>query len=187
MDHATVHVLGRDEVRDIRLRLGPIPILKVIDAYVDGTGLTKIGPVPAVGAEVDQSAWLAMWAEAIFWPRAWALGEVRWEAVDERHARAHLLFGQDDEVLDLTFDPVTHFPNVYEVLRCKGRDRKVRWRADFSDLRRFGKVWAWSHLLATWTDESGPWYEAWIEDIQLNVSTAEALRRARDALPTPKR
>jgi hypothetical protein len=28
MDHATVHVLGRDEVRDIGLRVGPVTILR---------------------------------------------------------------------------------------------------------------------------------------------------------------
>lgn len=182
MDHATVHVLGRDEVRDICLRLGPVTILRVLDAYVDGTGLTKIGPVPQLGAEVDQAAWLAMWAEAIFWPRAWVIGGLQWEAIDERHARARLPFGPGDERIDLTFGPTTHFPNVYEVLRCKGVGRKVRWRADFSDLRMFGTVRAWSHLRATWTDEPGPWYEAWIDDIETNVSTSDSARRARAAI-----
>ena len=182
MDHATVHVLGRDEVRDIYLRLGPVTILRVLDAYVEGTGLTKIGPVPQLGAEVDQAAWLAMWAEAIFWPRAWAIGRLQWEAIDERHARARLPFGEGDELLDLTFDPATRFPNVYEVMRCKGAGRKVRWRADFSDLRRFGSFWAWSHLLATWSDEPGPWYEAWIDDMETNVSTSDSAERARAAI-----
>jgi uncharacterized protein DUF6544 len=182
MDHSSVHVLGRDEVRDICLRVGPVAILRVLDAYVEGTGLTKIGPVPQLGAEVDQGAWLAMWAEAIFWPRAWVIGGLQWEAIDETHARARLPFGQVDERLDLTFDPATHFPNIYEVLRCKGAGRKVRWRADFSDLRRFGRVWAWSHVLATWTDEPGPWYEAWIDDVETNVSVSDPAQRARAAV-----
>ena len=182
MDHVTVHVLGRDEIRDIRLRLGPVTILRVLDAYVEGTGLTQIGPVPQIGAEVDQGAWLAMWAEAIFWPRAWAIARLRWEEVDEWHARARVPFGRSDELLDLTFDPTTRFPHVYEVMRCKGAGRKVRWRAEFSDLRRFGTVWAWTHLLARWTDEPGPWYEAWIDDIETDVPTREVAERARAAI-----
>lgn len=122
MDHATVHVLGRDEVRDICLRLGPVTILRVLDAYVDGTGLTKIGPVPQLGAEVDQAAWLAMWAEAIFWPRAWVIGGLQWEAIDERHARARLPFGPGEEVQDRishTWDEPLHRHGEFRISHCR--------------------------------------------------------------------
>jgi hypothetical protein len=188
IDHRTVHRLGRDEVRDIRLRVGPIPVLRVLDAYVDGAGITKIGPVPAIGLEVDKGAALAMWAEAIAWPAAWdALPGLAWEPVDDGHARLHLPLAGGTEVMDVTFDAATSFPSVFEVDRYKSKGRKVRWRADCSDLRPFGVIRAWGHVRVTWADEPGPWYEASIERIVPHVSVETALDRARRAIASARR
>ena len=183
IDHRTVHRLGRDQVRDIRLRVGPVPVLRVIDAYVDEAGITKIGPVANVGPEIDQGAFLAMWVEAIFWPRTWdhAPG-LRWEGVDDGHARLHLPFHDETPVYDVAFDPATGYPQTFEVDRYKTKDRKVRWRAECFDLRAFGGVRAWGRISATWTDEPGPWYEARFDSIETDVAVDAAIARARRAI-----
>jgi hypothetical protein len=188
IDMRTLHRLGRDQVRDIRLRIGPVPLLGVLDAYVDGAGITKIGPIPTIGPEVDQGAVLAMWAEAIAWPAAWHhLPGLRWSAVDEEHARLHLPFATGEEVVDVTFDRASGFPRLFEVDRFKAGGRKVRWRAECSDLRSYDGFRAWSHVRAAWADDPGPWFEAWFDRIVPNVKVDRAVERARRAIAAARR
>lgn len=183
VDVRTVHHLGRGQVRDIRLRIGPVPVLRVLDAYVDGAGITKIGPVPSVGPAIDQGAFLAMWAEAVAWPAAWRQAPgLRWEAVDDDRARLHIPFGDGTEVMDVAFDPASAYPYAFDVVRFRSKDEKLGWRAECSDLRSFGEIRAWSHVTATWADAPGPWFEAWFRRIVPNVPVEPAMARARRAI-----
>jgi hypothetical protein len=183
IDHRTVHRLGREQVRDIRLRIGLVPVVRVLDAFVDGAGITKIGPFASVGPEVDQGAFTAMWVEAIAWPSAWQeAADLRWEPVDDARARLHLPFKGGVETLDVWFDEETAYPNAFEVDRFKARDRRVRWRAECSELRDFGRVRAWSRVSAAWADDPGPWYEATIDRVVLDPPVDRALDRARRAI-----
>ncbi len=183
IDHRTVHRLGRDQVRDIRLRVGPVPVLTVLDAYVDGAGMTKIGPFPSIGPEIDQGAYLARWAEAIAWPAAWSEADgLSWEPVDEHHARLHLPFGDGVEVIDVAFDPVTAYPHAFEVDRFQSKGRKVRWRAECFDLKAFGEIRAWSRVAVTWADDGRPWYEGTFDRVEVNVPVDDAIERARRAI-----
>jgi hypothetical protein len=128
-----------------------------------------------------------MWAEAILWPAAWQTSGLRWKAVDDGHARLLIPFDGRDEVLDVTFDPVSAFPQVFEMDRFKSKARKVRWRAECMDLRQFGEIRAWSHVRAAWADDPGPWYEAWYDQVVPNVSVDRAVERARRAIANARR
>ncbi|HEX2141209.1 MAG TPA: DUF6544 family protein [Candidatus Limnocylindria bacterium] len=176
------HEPGRNYVSLIRLRPGGVPVLRVVDAYVDGRGITKIGPFASVGEEVDQGAFLAMWAGAIGLPSAWADG-VAWEAVDAQTARARLPFSRDAEVATVHFDPTSGFPVRFEADRYRTRGGpKIRW---------FGGSRAWqvagglpypSRVDALWADEPAPWFEMRVERARIDVPVEAAMGVGRRAI-----
>jgi hypothetical protein len=167
IEHRTVHRLGRDQVRDIRLRVGSVPVLRVLDAYVDGHGMTKIGPLPSVGPAVDEAAFLAMWCEAALVPSSWRHAPgLRWAPVDDDRAVLHVPFRERVDELAVEFDPGSSLPRAFEVDRPKSEARRVRWRAAFREPVTFGDIRWWRIVSARWMDEPEPWYEAQIDQLR---------------------
>lgn len=119
IDARMYHRLGYDYVGLIRVRVAGLTILPVVDAYVDGAGITKIGPAPSIGPEVDQGAFLGMWPLPAAYPSAWTDG-VAWEAVDDETARLHLPFGDAVETATIRSDPASGYPTRFEADRYKG-------------------------------------------------------------------
>jgi hypothetical protein len=177
------HRLGRDHVSDIQVDVGPLTVLRVLDAFVEGRGITRVGGSATVGPEVDQGAFHAAWCEAMMFPAAWErLPGLAWEPVDEVTARLLLPFGGGVETVTVSFDPATSLPRSYEVPRHKGRGAKVEWRVDYLDWRRFEGVHAPARVLVQWADEEGPWFEMAVERVVTGVPMEEPLARARAAV-----
>lgn len=152
------HRLGHDYVGLFRMRLAGLTVLRVIDAYVDGAGLTKIGPAATIGPAIDQGAFLGMWAAALAYPSTW--DQVRWEPLDDDAAIAVLSFDGAPLPAVVRFDPETRYPTRFEADRFKGGSgRKVRWYGDSSDWRVMGGLPFPSRVSAWWTDEEFPWFE----------------------------
>jgi hypothetical protein len=70
--------LGVGYVSDLRIGLGPLTAIRGLDTYVDGTGMTRVGHRADLGHEIDQGAFLALWAQSVLFPGAWALAGLRW-------------------------------------------------------------------------------------------------------------
>ena len=83
-----------------------LPVLRAIDRYVDGAGMT--GPLgkAATGPAVDQGANMILWAEAPLMPSLWITDRrLRWEAIDNTTARLIFPFGDGEDELMVHFDP----------------------------------------------------------------------------------
>ena len=70
----SVSRVGESFVNDIEMVCYGRPVLRVVDAFVDGHGITKIGSKAVLGEEIDQGANLFLWSEAFFVPSAFARG-----------------------------------------------------------------------------------------------------------------
>ena len=175
---------GTDRVSDMFIRLGPITVMKVLDAYVDGRGITRFLNKADIGPRVDQGAMHAMLCEALMFPSCWSrMPGLVWEPVDANVARLRVPFGGGIEVATVGFDPVTGLPAVFETLRFKGKDGpKVRWRLAMLDWRRFGAVTAPGRILVRWADEPGPWLKVRFRRVSTGVDLDEPLGRARRAI-----
>ena len=89
------HELGQHHVADLRVGLGPLTFIRGLDGYVDGVGFSRISHTLDVGPEIDQSAALFMWAEAVLFPSAWRdRDDVDWAAVDDQTVDVSLPFGE---------------------------------------------------------------------------------------------
>jgi hypothetical protein len=94
----------------------------------------------AHGPEIDQGASLRWLAEAIWFPYAFVADHVRWDAIDDRSARATLIAPERSVSAIFKFDPdgkiIGLNANRYRDLG-KGRSVLTRWTADISDYREF--------------------------------------------------
>jgi hypothetical protein len=181
------HRLGRDYVGLIRVRPAGLTVLSVIDAYVDGAGITKIGPAASIGPEVDQGAFLGMWAAAVAYPSTWS-GGVRWRAVDERSARVRLPFGNGSEEARIDFDPQLGFPVRFEADRYRTvGGPKLRWYGDSSDWRSWDGIPAPRRVTAWWSDQPTPWFEMSVESVRANVDVDQMIDIGRQAIADARR
>ena len=177
--------LGVGYVSDLRIGLGPLTAIRGLDAYVDGTGITRVGRQTDTGREIDQGAFLALWAQSLLFPTAWArLPGLRWLAVDDTRALVALPFAGGTETGFVHFDPDgPAFPVAFEADRYKVvGGSKVRWRADYGE-------WHWrdglalpTRMVVTWAGDAGPWFDMRIESMTPNAEVLPQFDRAREAI-----
>ena len=162
-----IHVVpGEGRVMDLEMAFGPITVMRGLDAYLDGRGITKAVGSADVGPEIDQGAFHTLVIETMLYPWAWSKLDFRWESVDDTTARLLVPFAGGTEGATVRFDRATGLPLAYEVPRFKGRGAKIDWRVDLLDWRRFGPVWSPGKFLVTWADEPAPgttcgWSACW--------------------------
>ena len=146
-------------------------VLKAIDRYVDGKGMT--GPMGnvATGPEIDQGANLILWAEAPLMPSLWIVDErIRWEAVDDNSARLFFPFGDGEDELTVHFDPQSHLITRISTLRYRdAQTGKVPWHADFLAWKTVDGDTVPSRIAITWEDQGKPWSDWDLENYHWNV------------------
>lgn len=180
-----VHVVpGQARVMDILVAIGPLTLMRVLDAFVDGRGITKAVGSADVGPEIDQGAFHTLVIETMLRPWAWSRLDVRWESHDETTARLLVPFAGETEEATVRFDPTTALPASYQAPRYKGRGSRVDWRVDLREWRGSGPARTPGRTIVTWADEPGPWFDMRIERALVDVDVSDALDRARAALDT---
>lgn len=175
---------GVDRVSDLFVRIGPVTVLRVLDAYVDRSGITKVLWKADVGDEIDQGSLHPVLCEALMFPSSWPrMPGFGWEAVDDTTARMLLPFRGGIEVGTVAFDPGTGLPVAYRTPRFKTVDGPmVDWRVDLLEWGRSGTKGIPRRLVVTWADEPGPWLELRFTRVMTDVDVSEPFARARAAI-----
>jgi hypothetical protein len=117
---------GRDSWRDGRGRM-----------YVVGGGWIPFAD--AQGPEIDRGALLRFLAEMIWYPAAITAPYLRWDAIDEEHARATLRHGGIEDAAVFTID-------------SEGRVRAVEARRPYAAT---GRLEPWGGVLRDWQELGG--------------------------------
>src|SRR4029079_10277558 len=178
------HRLGEAFVHRIRIGREPCSIPFGMDAYVDGRGLMKIGPVVEAGPTYDDGALIAMWGEALVFPSAWLhRSDVRWDAVDAHTARLVVISDHGEVPLTVAFDTSVGFPVSCEADRHRGAGPRMRWTGRWSRWRptRAG-ILAPSRMNVQWADEDRPWLDLRVTSIELNGPVEQDMAAARRVL-----
>jgi hypothetical protein len=174
---------GVDRVSDMTVALGPLTLMKVLDAYVNGHGITKVLRRADVGDQIDQGSLHPLLCEAMMFPSCWSrIPGWTWEAVDDRTARLLVPFRDGTEVVTVGFDRSTGFPSTYEVPRFRSTGPKVNWRIDMTDWRRFGPVVVAGDIVVGWADDPGPWLRMRFTQVTTGEDVSEPIARARAAI-----
>ena len=175
-----VHRPGYDFERYMEVTWFGLPVLKAIDRYVDGTGMT--GPVgkAATGPAVDQGANMILWAEAPLMPSLWITDRrIRWEAVDDTTARLVFPFGNEEDELIVHFDPESGLITHMTALRYRDEQSgKTPWRVDFTSWQTANGVKMPARIAVTWEDQGEPWSTWDIEQVFWNVNISKTLPAA---------
>lgn len=179
---------GVNRVSDMTVVLGPFTLMKVLDAYVDGHGITRFLRTADVGDQIDQGSLHPLLCEALMFPSSWSrMPGFAWEGVDGTTARLRLPFQDGTEVATVGFDPSTGFPSAYETPRFKAKGAKAGWRINMLDWRRFGPVMVAGRIVVTWADEPGPWLTMRFTKVTTGEDIDEPIARARAAIEEARR
>ena len=145
--------------RDMEVTWFGRTVLKAVDRYVNGAGMT--GPVgrEATGPAVDQGANMILWAEAPLIPSLWLTDDrIRWEAIDNTSARLIFPFHDGEDELTVHFDPESGLISHLTALRCRSEETgKVPWRVDFLTWQTVDDMTVPEQLSVTWADQGKPW------------------------------
>lgn len=158
------------------------PILRALDQYLDGKGMT--GPVGhfATGPTVDQGANMILWAEAPLMPSLWLTDErISWEPIDATSARLFFPFetesGQTEtDEITVYFDEESGLITRTWALRYRDvGGAKIPWRVDYSGWQEQQGVLVPTRVAVTWEDQGSPWSYWDIEYVVWNIDISETL------------
>lgn len=134
-------------VWDAAIRMAPFVVVRVRDGYHGGAGRMQAavgGVVPVVDAaatpELASGALHRFLAESPWYPTALLPSErLRWEAMDDRHARALLRDGDVEVAVECTIDERGRITRVFAPARFRDVDGvpvPTPWEGRFSDYER---------------------------------------------------
>ncbi len=187
VSYRTSHLLGHEFSAEVSATWFGRPVVRGMDAYVDGHGVQRAHDSVTVGPGLDSDGVSFLWSEAVLVPATWSLSGVKWTQGSDTTLTLDVS-GSDvaaPVTATLECDPHTGLPKSFEVpWRSKNTEGTVGagWRVSYLDWRQVGEEWAPGLVQVKWQDEDRPWFRMRMEPPVLNVDVAPALDVAREAL-----
>lgn len=170
------HQAGHHYRHEIETTWYGIPILKVNELYVDGTGRLELPFGISEGPRIDQGANLGLWSETVWMASVWITDpRVSWEAVDENTAVLVVPFEEGAQRFIVRFDPQTGLIRLMESMRYKGEEsqEKILWLNQVQEWGELNQVMTPVQIALIWFDEGTPWAELSVESIQYNLDVED--------------
>lgn len=174
------HQAGQSYRHYIETTLYGIPLFKVNEWYLEGHARMEL-PVGVIenDAKTDMAANLGLWGETLFLPAVFLTDpRVRWEAIDESHARLIVPFGEGTDSFTAAFDAETGLIESMEAMRWKapGDASKTLWRLEARAWGRFESLLMPTAWALKWADEEQPWFVADVEEAAYNMDVTQYIR-----------
>lgn len=174
------HVSGKDYRHYIEATFFGYPVFKVNEHYLDGHTRLDL-PVGVVenDPKVDSAANQGLWAESLAYPAIFDTDpRVRWEYVDDTHARLSVPYGDAEQVFTVQFDAQSGELTRAETDRY--RDEKVGmlrwWGEKYLGNSQSGQP-ASVTFAVTWEDEGTPWLVYELEESVFNADLTDYIRQ----------
>ncbi len=173
------HEVGQAYRHYIETTFFGLPLMKINENFLGGKGRMELPFGISEGAQIDQGANLALWAEAIWFPALWITDpRVRWEAIDEETALLVVPFGEDEQNFVVRFSPDTGMLQLMESMRYKDAagGAKILWLNRASEWTSISGSKVPAVGAVTWFDEGTPWALFRLEDVVYNVDVEEYIQ-----------
>ena len=169
--------VGESFVNDIEVAWFGRPVLRVVDAFVEGHGITRIGSRSVIGEEIDQGANLFLWAEALLVPSAFGEGgSVAVEQIGTDEIRLIVPLGAGHDEATVRF--AEGHPRRFSALRYKRvGGPKLWWHVDYSEWFLQDGIAVPRRMDVSWEDERRPWLSLELEGFAFNVQAEPRLRQ----------
>ncbi|MDP4014409.1 MAG: DUF6544 family protein [Candidatus Nanopelagicales bacterium] len=184
----TAHVLGEEFVAELSATWFGRPVLRAMDAYVIGRGISQVRGNVTTGPGLDIAAVPYLWSEAMLVPAVWGRPEVRWTQTADDSLTLEVAPGGRAAaplIASVTADPDTGLPSSFSV-EWRPKDPEgtegAGWQVSYSQWRDTPMGWAPGLEEVTWADEGSPWLRIRPEAPSLQVDIAERLGSARGLL-----
>jgi hypothetical protein len=176
--------LGRQRVLDLRGGIGRLTFARIVDAYVDGRGVSGMGKRRAVGPTIDAAGAVAMFADSLIYPASWSrLDGLSWGAVDASCATVSATVGGHEVGATVSFDDEAGDPATLQCDRARDRDEPpVPWLVTWSNWFVGGAVAAPGRTEVQWLDRDDPWLRLRVERVETDVDLHADLKVGRTAL-----
>jgi hypothetical protein len=166
------HSAGQSYRHYIEATIFAMPVFKVNEYYVNGTGRMELPFGVSEGASIDQGANLGLWGESLVWLPSILLTDprVHWEAVDDTTALLVVPAGESTERFIVRFDPTTSMVVMTEAMRYKGEaTTKTLWISQAKEWRNVNGHQTLGLGTLTWLDDGTPWAVFNVEELHYNV------------------
>jgi hypothetical protein len=166
------HEAGRNYRHYFEATWFGLPLLKVNESYLDGSGRIEF-PVGLVvkGPKTSSAANLGMWAESMAFPAVFVTDpRVRWEAIDNNSARLVVPWPEGGDGFTVEFEPATGLIRQMRTMRWRGED-------DPAKLEWFAIDYGGNRGAARWADDDRPCLVFATEEIVLNADVSRDVRR----------
>ena len=147
--------------------------MKVNEHFLDGRSrLARPFGVVENEPKVDRAANLGLWAESMWLPAVFVTDpRVRWEEIDDTHARLIVPFGEEQDEFEVVFDPKSNLMLSMHALRYKEAtdEAMTPWQTEVLDWAEIDGEFLPATGSAFWLDERTPWAVFHVEEIVLNA------------------
>ena len=177
-----IHEAGRNYRHAFEVTWFNLPIIRASESFLDGYCKLNLGPIgKAEGTPaLFQAATLALWSESIWLPSILVTDpRLRWEAIDDAHARVFVPLGEREDTLLVTFDSVTGRIAAIDGLRYRDSGptaQKLGWHCVIREYGTVGGAIVPTVSSIQWSDMDAPWAVWTVEDIVYNADVSAAMR-----------
>ena len=171
------HRVGYDFRRAMQITWFGLPVLKALDQYINGQGMTGLVGKADTGERVDQGSNMILFAEAPLYPSIFVTdARIRWVAIDDTSAQLFFPFGAAEDTMTVYFDPQTDLITKMTALRYFGANgEKEAWRVDFLSWQVMDGMIIPALSAITWEKQGKPWSYWEITGVTWNVDLAAVL------------
>ena len=165
------HDAGKGYRHYIEATFFGLPLFKINEHFLDGKGHMALPFGVSEGAQIDQGAHLALWAEAIWFPALWITdARVHWQPIDAHAAILVVPFGNTEEHFMVRFDPQTGMVSMLESMRYRDEasTEKTLWINQVIEWQPLQGATVATKCAVTWFDDGSPWAVFEVEDVAYN-------------------
>jgi hypothetical protein len=173
------HIAGKGYRHYIEATFFGMPIMKVNEHYLDGSGRLELPFGVFESEQVDQAANLGMWAEAMRFPAILVTNPlVRWEPVDQQTAVLVVPFKDEEQRFIVRFDPEDGLLQVMETMRYRDAEggNQILWLSQAQEWEQLDGTLFPITGAAIWLDEGTPWALFSVEEVIYNADVSDYIR-----------